>query len=128
MSKVFGDINLGAGVNLIDNQFGATLMSSGVIYVGPTGQSVLTNSGLLQSSLQYPIDMDLNGSFVQSSSGLMDFKFDFRDYLFDHLDVSSAAKLAGKFTISPLTTNLIRPGYYQRRFLKAESVIPDGLQ
>ena len=128
MSKVIGDINLGAGVNLIDNQFGATLLSSGVIYVGPTGQSVLTNSGLLQSAQKYPIDMDLNGSFVQSSSGMMDFKFDFRDYLIDHLDVSSTAKLAGKFTISPLTTNLIRPGYYQRRFLKAESVIPDGLQ
>jgi len=127
-SEIIGNINLGSGVNLIENQFGAILSSSGSIYVGPTAESFLINSGTLKTATERPINIALNGSFTQTRSGAMNFKVDFEDYKIDTLNINFNTKLAGQFTITPLNTNLIRPGYYKLRFLQSGSLTQDGLQ
>ena len=122
-----GTVNLGSGVNQLENQAGAQLISSGELYVGPTAQSVFRNAGVLLSAADQPAVYNLSGSYVQTASGEMRPELDFATMSMDVMDVDSDATLAGSVNLSTTNTELIRPGSYQVPLVRAGSVANDGL-
>ena len=126
-AQMIGNINLGSGINSINNNFGSLFKTAGTIYVGPTKASSFTNAGILRTTQQRPLNIELTGSFTQTTSGEMDFNLDFSDYKIDTLDVSFDARLSGTLDVSSFNTNLVRPGYYQLAFVRSASLTPAGL-
>ena len=123
-----GTVNLGSGVNQLENQAGAQLISSGELYVGPTAQSVFRNAGVLLSAADQPAVYNLSGSYVQTASAEMRPELDFATLSMDVIDVAFDATLAGTVDLSTTNPELIRPGYYQVPLVRAGSVVNDGLR
>ena len=123
-----GTVNLGSGVNQLENQAGAQLISSGELYVGPTAQSVFRNAGVLLSAADQPAVYNLSGSYVQTASGEIRPELDFATLSMDVIDVAFDATLAGTVDLSTTNPELIRPGYYQVPLVRAGSVVNDGLR
>lgn len=123
-----GTVNLGSGVNQLENQAGAQLISSGELYVGPTAQSVFRNAGVWLSAADQPAVYNLSGSYVQTASAEMRPELDFATLSMDVIDVAFDATLAGTVDLSTTNPELIRPGYYQVPLVRAGSVVNDGLR
>ena len=64
-SFINGNVNLGSGVNKIDNQVGAMFLSAGEIYVGPTSSSVFRNAGYLLPATESPMVYNLTGPLIR---------------------------------------------------------------
>ncbi|HET7535082.1 MAG TPA: autotransporter outer membrane beta-barrel domain-containing protein, partial [Candidatus Didemnitutus sp.] len=92
--------------------------------------SVFTNEGIIQpGGMKRALKTDLSGSFVQTSTGLLQSELDFAKQQYDQIVATGTASVAGRVDITLLNAQLIPSGHFvQPLFSGALGATNNGLQ
>ncbi len=120
---LYGSVNLGSGVNALNNSAGAATYAGAELFIGDTAGDVFTNHGLLAPGDTSVYTTDLKGSYVQSITGEMNITLDCNTSEIDLLRISRTASLEGKINLILSNTGYLMAGEQTLNFLIAEEGI-----
>ena len=116
---ITGNVALQSGAaNSVMNLAGGTIAAGSAFDLGGAG-NVLTNAGTLRSSSSGLGTVGLNGSLVQTSSGVLVVRADQASGLSDRYVLSGSASLSGGVLGVLANPSLARAGHYDTAFLTA---------
>lgn len=119
--RVVGNVDLGSGSNAMNNAVDALFESGGTVNLGGPG-SALTSAGTLSpGGAGLGLETQLNGDFVQASSGLFAMELDFANNAMDALAATGTVAVAGDIVLDRLNTQLVRPGDFLRPVFQADN-------
>jgi len=112
--ELVGSLDLGGGANAVDNALDALFESGATVDLGDV-DSLLTNAGILApGGRNLAQATELNGSFVQTASGVFETELDFLSDTLDTLNATGSVDTAGDVVLSLLNTQVILPGEFTR--------------
>ena len=125
---MIGSVDLGDGVNALNNATGALFDAGVTVNLGPDG--TFTNAGLLSPGLYENVaTMSLTGSFVQSSIGTTGVDLDLLSETADELTATGTANVSGTEIINVLNPGSAQTGSHDAVLVDAAQGITghDGL-
>ena len=126
--SITGQLNLGTGVNSVNNHQGAVFTAGPKLLIGGP-KSVFTNDGILFiGNSDATQTTTLDGSFVQTPNGITWAKLDLGANTIDQISMTGTASLAGQLDLSLLNPQLIHIGSFKMPvFMAAEGVTNNGM-
>ena len=119
--ELVGSLDLGDGSNAVDNASDALFESGAAVDLGNAG-SLLTNAGTIAPGGRNLAQATaLNGSFVQTESGVFESELDFLSDSLDALTATGSVDTAGDVILSLLNTQAILPGEFTRTLFGSET-------
>jgi Autotransporter beta-domain len=125
---VIGSFNLGNGVNVFNNRFGATFISGSIANLGSGTGNNLFNSGLISpGGLGNILTTGITGNFNQTSSGIyqVDLDVSTKTGAADRINVTGTANLAGTIQLNVLNTSFMMPGRRTAILVSAAGTVLD---
>jgi hypothetical protein len=124
-----GQLDLGRGVNRLNNSAGQTVQAGEELLLGDA-RSVFANAGMLSpGGLGLAQKTVLRGSYQQAATGVTLAELDLGSGQLDQLDISGTAELDGHIKVSLLQPQRVRPGHVQTPlFTAALGVVNGGVQ
>ena len=105
---IMGSVNLGAGINAIDNKPGGFFDAGSVVYVGPN--NLVTNEGLLSpGAFNNVLTTNITGNLLQTPTGIYGLDLNLEPSN-DLINVTGTATMSGKVVVN-LVNPLTAPGF-----------------
>ena len=123
---VFGDVDLGAGVNSFDNNAGAMLYSGAVLNLGGPDNLLRSDGVVSPGGENLAMETRLNGRYVQSAGASFLAELDFAADRVDSILATGDAEIDGALDLNLLNTNVIRPGSFQKDLFATEGTLTDN--
>ena len=114
---VFGNVDLGGGINTFDNKLGAVVLAGDTLFIGDTSDSLFINEGTLAAANDPLRSIDLFGSYVSTSGSDFDVELSFDNDVISRLLVSGFGSLDGDVILSTVESAMIQPGYRELPFI-----------
>ncbi|MEO1244214.1 MAG: autotransporter outer membrane beta-barrel domain-containing protein [Pseudomonadota bacterium] len=112
--ELVGNLSLGDGTNAVNNTLDALFESGASVDLG-NAESTLTNAGVMAPGGRNLAQASaLNGSFVQTDTGVFESELDFLSDSLDALTATGSIDTAGDLVLSLLNTQVILPGEFTR--------------
>ncbi|MHA1108998.1 MAG: hypothetical protein ACTSQV_07770, partial [Alphaproteobacteria bacterium] len=115
---ITGSIDLGGGINVFTNRFGATLNSGRTINLG-SGTTLTNAGGVSPGGKGRIMTSSITGNVLQTKSGHYEVDIDMTDGSGDRVDVSGNVEMNGKIVANPLNKGLAKPGTRSTTILTA---------
>ncbi|MBT8045250.1 MAG: autotransporter domain-containing protein, partial [Verrucomicrobiae bacterium] len=131
----YGEFDLGTGDNQFTNHVGGLFAPGPVLNLGSASNLVTNNGVMMPGDMNSAQRSDLNGSFVQSTTGLTRTELDFMTGnqnvdggKIDRVYVTGTVKLAGEIDVTLLNPQLVPTGRYHKTIFDADlGVTDDGM-
>ncbi len=117
---VFGNLDLGSGINNFTNNLGATFVSGQNL----NGVNTLVNNGLMNIGNSANIlTSSLSGNLQQGADSQNIFDVDLNDFSSDKIVATGSADINGQYTLNFLNVGLVKPGERQTVLIDTASGI-----
>ena len=119
-SILVGNVALGSGINALNNNADAVLLTGSSIDLG-NGESLLANAGTFAAGgTDTIIQTQLNGGFTQSETGISFFEVDLASDTHDAINAAGAIMLGGQIDARLLNISEFTPGMKAFEILTGE--------
>ncbi|MEO7098365.1 MAG: autotransporter outer membrane beta-barrel domain-containing protein, partial [Luteolibacter sp.] len=125
----FGQFDLGTGANTFVNGRKAQFVPGEKLSLGAPGNTLVNNGIMKIGDMKLAQHTDMNGSFVQSGTGLTFAELDFGTGMLDQMFMTGSARLDGEINVSLLNPQLVKAGHFRKTLFSADmGVTDDGLK
>src|SRR5262249_8362129 len=119
---MMGSVDLGQGVNSIDNKLNAFFDAGAVVSVGKVNH--LTNEGILSpGAYANVLTTAVTGNFVQTSGAIYGLDLEFLNQRTDRINVSGTASVTGTVSVNIMSPGLAVPGSHDTTILSAAGTV-----
>jgi hypothetical protein len=122
---VTGNVALGAGANVFNNQQGALLNTGSTVSLG-AGNALNNQGAVSPGAEEITLTTDLDGDIVQTASGTYAVDLDLLPELTDRVTATGSADLAGLARINPVNAGYAMPGNRQHTILSGAGGVTDS--
>jgi hypothetical protein len=107
---LLGSVNLGTGLNRLENRADATFMSGSTVNLGAAGNQLLQDGVLSPGGDELALVTQLSGSLRQSDAAVSEFQIDLQSGTVDSVLATGTLELDGLLDVSLLNIESIRAG------------------